>query len=407
MPTLADTSRVQVRRIKEATFGTTPVAGNSMNLRLTGESFNFDVKKEESKELRADRQIGYVVPVSAGAMGGFNFHLSYGEYDPEIESALQGVWGVYGTNGEGTTFTATFTATTIVPAVDPVGSSAFTGLVRGQWFRLVAPTHANDGKFFKVSSTVTPTASLITVDASTPLTVGAAVANCKIQTSRISNGTTQTSYTYEKEVPDVTQFFRYRGMTPGKMMLNFTAAALIDGSFEFMGKDAVRSGATGMPGSAADSRNYEIQSGATGVGQLWEAGSPLTSTFIKSLALTLDNVQRSKEAIANYGYVGIGSGTVRVTASLEAYFADGALYDKFLANTYTSIVVGAQDPSGNGYITTLPRVNLTSAKIVAGSKDQDLMASFELQALADDANAITALRKTIFFDRVGAALAPL
>lgn len=404
---LANTSTAQLRRIKEATFGVTPVAGNGMNVRMTGESFNFDVKKETSKELRADRQIGYEVPVSAGATGGFNFHLNYGEYDPEIESVLQGAWGVYGTNGVGTVFEGTFTATTIVPTAPPSTTSAFTNLVRGQWFRLDSTSGPNKGKFFKVSSTVTPTASLITLDVSTPAIVSAAEAGCVVQTSRLSNGILQSSFTYEKEYPDVAQFFAFKGMTPGKMMLNFVAAGLTDGSFEFMGKSAVRGAATIMPGATAASRTYEIQSGATGVGQLWEAGAPLSSTFVKSLNLTVDNVQRSQEAIANYGYVGIGSGTLAVTASMEAYFANGDLYDKFLNNVYTSVVVGSQDPAGNGYILTLPRVNIRSAKIVAGSKDQDLMASLELSALSDDANTIPALRKTLFIDRVGAALVPL
>lgn len=405
--TIATTSRAQLRRIKEATFGVTPVAGNSMNLRVTGESFNFDTKKEESKELRSDRQIGYVVPVSAGAMGGFNFHLSYGEYDPEFESVLQGTWGIYGTNGEGTTFTADFTSTTITALVAPTTVNAFTTLVRGQWMRVVAPSNANDGKLIKISSSTTPTSTVITVDASTPLVAGTSVANVKLQGARLSNGVTQTSYTYEKEFPDVAQLFAFKGMTPGKMTLNFVAAGLTDGSFDFMGKTAVRGVTTIMPGSAADSRTFEIQSGATGVGQLWEAGVPLTSSFVKSLNLSIDNVQRAQEAIANFGYVGIGSGTLKVTASMEVYFADGALYDKFLNNTYTSIVVATQDPAGNGYVVTLPRVNLMSSKIVAGGKDQDLMASFELQALADDTNAIVALRKTILLDRVGAALTPL
>ena len=403
---LANTSLAQVRRIKEATFGVTPVAGNGGNLRVTGESFNFDVKKEESKELRADRQIGYVVPVSAGATGGFNFHLSYGEYDPEMESALQSAFTVYGTNGVGTAFEGTFTATTIVPTVNPSGSSAFTGLVRGQWFRLDSTSGPNKGKFFKVSSTVTPTAGLITLDASTPAVVSSNEAGCVIQTSRLTNGIAQTSFTYEKEYPDVGQFFAFKGMTPGKMMLNFVAAALTDGSFEFMGKNSVRGSSTIMPGVTAASRTGEIQSGATGVGQLWEGGAPLTSTFIKSLNLTLDNVQRSQEAIANYGYVGIGSGTLAVTATMEAYFANGDLYDKFLNNVYTSVTVGTQDPAGNGYILTLPRVNIKTAKVVAGAKDQDLMASFELAALSDDANSIPALRKTLFIDRVGAAVVP-
>jgi hypothetical protein len=213
--TIATTSRTQLRRIKEATFGVTPLVGNPMDLRITGESFNFDVKKEISKELRSDRQTGYIVPVSAGAAGGFNFHLSYGEYDPEFESVFQGAWGVYGVNGVGATFTGTFTATTIAPAVDPVGASAFTNLQRGQWFRLTS-AGPNSGKFFRVSSTVTPTASLITLDVSTPAVVSAGELTCSIQASRLVNGVTQSSYSYEKELPEAGQFFLFAGMTPGQ-----------------------------------------------------------------------------------------------------------------------------------------------------------------------------------------------
>jgi hypothetical protein len=404
---IATTSRTQLRRIPEVTFGTTPVAGNSWNLRVTGESFNFDVKKEASKELREDRQIGYVVPVSAGATGGFNFHLNYGEYDPEMESTLQNPWSVFGVNGVGATFTADFTATTITASIATSGASLFTLLQRGQWFRLVAPSSANDGKLLRVSSSVAPTSTVITLDAATPAVVASSVALCQVQTSRLTNGVTQTSLSYEKSFPDATQFFVFRGMTPGKMTLNFVAAALTDGSFEFMGKNSTRAATTFMPGSPVASRTFEIMNGATGVGQLYEAGVALTGTFIKSLNLTVDNVQRSQEAIGNFGYIGIGSGTLDVKATMEVYFADGALYDKFIANTYTSLTVGSTDPSGNGYILTLPRVNLMSAKVVAGAKDQDLMASFEVMAVADDANAIAGLRKTIFIDRVGTALAPL
>ncbi len=403
---IATTSRAQVRRIKETVFGTTPVAGNSNNLRITGESFKFDIKKEASKELREDRQIGYVVPVSAGAMGGFNFHLSYGEYDPEIESVLQGTWAVYGTNGVGSSFTADFTATTITASVAPTTTSAFTGLSRGQWFRLTTGG-ANNGKFFRVSSSVAPTATVITLDAATPATVASAVATCSVQAARVSNGTTQTSFSYEVQHPEATQFLVYRGMTPGKLNLKFASGSLTDGSFEFMGKNSDLAGTTFMPGTANASRTYEIHNGATGVGQILENGSLMTTTFIKSLDLSIDNAQRSQEAIGNYGYIGIGSGTLAVTGSMEVYFSDGSLYDKFVDNVYTSIMVGSQDPAGNGYVFTFPRVNLMSASVSAGSKDQDLMASFEIQALADDNNAVPALRKTLFVDRFGAALTPL
>jgi hypothetical protein len=107
----------------------------------------------------------------------------------------------------------------------------------------------------------------------------------------------------------------------------------------------------------------------------------------------------------NLGSVGLGSGTFSVTGSMEVYFADGSMYDKFLADTYTSLSVSTKDTLGNGYILTLPRVQLIKGTITAGGKDAELMATFDFEALADQANATASLRKTLFIDRVGVAVA--
>jgi len=405
MPTLASTSRAQLAYILEVTPGVTPVVGNGTYLRMTGESLDFAVTKEMSKEIRSDRQISSVVPVGAQASGGFNFHLSYGEYDPFLASLLEDAWTVYGTNGVGTTFTADFTTTTITAAVAPTGANALTGLKLGQWFRLLAPSHANNGKLFRVSSSVAPTTTVITLDAGTPATAGSAVASCAVQTSRLTNGVTKTSFTIEKSYTDVTQFFSYKGMTPGKMSLKFASGALTDGSFDFLGFTGPRDVVTALPGSIAASRPYDIHNAATGVGQIWLGTGPLTSTYIKTLTLDYDNVLRGQDAIGTLGLVGVGVGTIALKGSMDVYFADGTIYDSFIANEYIAIIVSSQDASGNGYVFSIPKANISSHKVVAGAKDQDLMATIEFMAVADDTNAVVALRKEIFIDRVGVALA--
>ena len=401
---LANSSRVQLRRIIESVFGTTPVAGNPTNLRVTGESLDFDIKKESSKELRSDRQISGATPVSAQGMGGVNFHLSYGEYDDLLASALQGAWVIFGVNGVGATFSGTFTTTTITAGAATSGASIWTDLKLGQWFRLLAPSSANNGLLLRVSTTVAPTATVITLDTNTPTVAAGPIANCAIQTSRLTNGATQTSFSIEKEFPDVSQFLLFKGMTPGKVNLKFIAAGLTDGTFDFMGQGAARAAVTGLPGTAVASQVYEIHNAASGVGRTWEAGVPLTGQFIKSLDFTLDNVQRAQEAIGNFGLIGVGSGTVKVTGTMDMYFSSGAMYDKFLASTYTSVIVSSQDPSGNGYVFQFPRVQLMKGKVTAGAKDQDVMATFEIEAFSDDANAVVALRKTLIIDRVGVAI---
>ena len=402
---LASSSRTQVRYIPETVLGTTPVTGNPRNLRVTGESLDFTVSKEDSKEIRADRQIGSMTLVSAQATGDLQFEVAYAEYDPLIQSVMQSTYLAHGTNGVGTSFSATYTATTITAAAATTGSSAFTTLVGGQWFRLISSssTDVNFGKLFRVSKTVAPTSTVITVDPGTPLTAGTAT-GAVIQTSRVSNGTTQTSFTVEKNFSDVAQFLRYRGMVPSKLSLSIQSQSLLTGSLSFLGTTFTRTATTTLPGTPIASVASSIMNASTGVGQLWENGAPITGTFIKSLSLDIDNSLRGNDAVGNLGFADINSGSVKVSGSFEIYFANGNIYDRFLADIETEIVFSTQDELGNGYVFTVPVANLSSGKIMAGARDQDVMATFDFMGLSDDANASAALRKTLFIDRVGTAV---
>jgi hypothetical protein len=396
---LASTSRAQLSYLLESAFGAIPGAGTPKKLRMTGESLDFAISNETSKELRDDRQVTDLVQVGASASGGFNFELSYNEFDPLIEAALMDTWDVYGTNGVGSVFSADFTATTITAGVAPTGANAFTNLALGQWFKLDAPTHANDGQYFRVSSSVSPTTTVITVDAATPLAVGTGVANTKISTSRLVNGTTQRSFVLEKSFGDVSQFFAYRGMTASKMSLSFQSGAILTGSFDFMGKDALRADLTNMPGAASASLAYDVMNSVRGVGQIMEGGALLTGTFIKSLSLDIDNKLRGRDAIGTLGNVSIGAGTLEVKGTMEVYLADGDLYDKFLNNVASSLSLRATDGDGNGYFVSLPNVKYNDAKVQAGGMDQDAMLSIPFTALLD-----TVSGKTIAIDRVGVAV---
>lgn len=407
MPTLGVSSRLQMAYIAETTFGTVPGAGNFKNLRITGESLNFDVSKESSKEIRADRQTSGATSVDANAAGAINFHFQYAEYEGLMAGVMQNTWSVYGTNGVGTTFSATFATGSITAGAAPTGSSDFTTLKKGQWIKVNAPANANDGKIVRISTATAPTTTVITLDANTPLTAGGPIAGSSVAAARLTNGTTQQSFSIEKQFNDIVQFLTYRGMTPNKMSLNFSAASLTDGSFEFMGKDLQQGGVTKLPGTAVSSYSFDIQNAVRGVGQLWENGAPLTSTFVKSITLAVSNNLRAQKAVANFGAVGIGSGDFEVSGTMEVYFADATIFNRFLSDTYTSLILGSQDLSsglGNGYVFSLPRVLLMNAKIVAQGENQDVMVSFDYAAFSDDTNADATLRKTLFIDRVGVAV---
>lgn len=400
MPTLASTNRAQLSYKPEATPGTPVTATACYALRMTGESLSFDVKKESDKEIRSDRQRVSSVSVSAQAGGGINIHMQYAEYDVLLAALLQSTWVVSGTLGVTTSAGTTYTATTInATATLPV-------VAKGQWLQVSHPLR-NSGaeELVRVSSTVAPTTSIITLDASTPLAVVGS-GSCVLSSSRLTNGTTLQAFTLQRKITDIAVplYQTFKGMFVSKFNVTFNSAALTEGSFDFLGFTMTSQTTSGLHATVTAATGNDIQNAVTGVGNVWEGGVPLTSTFIKSLGLTIDNSLRPQEAIGTYGLVGVGVGTLAVSGTAEIYFADGSLFDKFLADVYTSFTVSTKDVNGNGYVFSFPRVKLTSGKVNAGGKDADLMASFTWEAFADINNADPTLRQTLFIDRFGDAV---
>lgn len=406
MPTLASTNRVQLSYKAEAAgFPGVPVTATPGNLlRITGESLSNDLKKESDKEIRSDRQRVSSTTVGATVGGGLNVHMQYGEYDALLSALMQSDWVPSGLNGSFTCSAAYATSTTITATAALPAAGV---LQPGQWIQVTHPL-ANAGlpQLVRISAAAAaPTTSLITLDASTPVSVVASGAMF-IKGARLSNGTTVKSFTVEMKIDGIAVpvYQTYRGMHVSKFSTSFNSGAMTDGTFDFMGLTMASGTATLLNASMTPSLNFDVQNAVTGVGNIWEAGAPLVSTSIKTFSLNIDNSLRAQEAIGTLGAVGIGVGTLVASGSLEIYFADGSLYNKFLTDAYTSLIVSTKDAAGNGYVFTFPKVQLTSAKANAGSKDSDLMASYNWEAYADAGNAVAALQKTLFIDRFGVAV---
>lgn len=400
---LASSSSVAVRIIKEATFGVTPATGNSEEIRVTGESLDYAISKESSKEINLSRGVSSMVPVDASTSGGLQLEMHYQGVDDLMESTLQGPWAVFGTNGEGAaTATTGITTTAITAAAATTGVNLFTLLKKGQWFRIKS-AGANNGKILRVSTVTAPTSTVLTLDVNTPA-VASSGESIQIQSSRLTHGTAQTSFSIERVNSDIGVYTIFRGQTPSKMNINISSGALTSTSFDFMGKDADQNNATFMPGTPVAAPAYDIHSGVAGAtNAVWMDGAPVTGTYVKSVSVDFDNALRNQGAIGTLGAVAIGSGTINCTGSAQIYFANKDLFVKFKSNTASSLIFHTADAAGNGYAITLPVVNIGSWKSNAGGKDADMMVDLSLTALLDSANADATLRKLIFIDRFGAA----
>lgn len=414
MPTPSSSSRSQLAYKLEGiypnNFGVLQ-AGNGTLLNFTGETLDYAVKTEESKTITSDGSVTDIIPVSAAPSGGFSFEAQYKEYDPFLQAVLMQDYTVYGTNGLSAAIaTLNLAAGTITAGAAPTGDDAFTTLQRGQWFSIKPAAGATAavksyfaGRAFRIHSTTAPTATVITLDPATPINTaiaGASIANAQVCSSYTYNGTTMKSWSLEVGALDANVFRQYLGQIVGKYDLNLSAAGIVTGSFDFMGKSMELKTATGM-GIPAVSQTFSPANATRGVFEIFENGSAVsTSTFVKSLSLTIDRTLRAQDAVGVFGNAGIAPGTCRVTGKLTVYLTDTVMYQKLLDGTASSLAIPLLDQDGNGYVYVIPRMKYTAAKTNVGGQDQDNMLDLDFTAIKDTTAGAPTLGKTVALYRV-------
>lgn len=382
---LASTNFSLLAYTKESTFGEIPEisqTGFPRYIRYNSESFNYDKVKEASQEL-GSRTDAAVFEISAASSGSISTEVSYREYEPLIESVLQGAWKTYSTGP----------LTDIEFAVGSIsGTFSVTNLKAGQFFKVSGSGTANDNKVFRASSVAD---NLITLDSSTPATAATGANTTTLSSSRLVNGNVQSSFSFERQNLDTREYWCYTGMTPSKMDLQVSAREISNLSFEFVGKGLNRLAMqTNLDEVPIPPWEYGIHTGATS-GQFWFDGVKSNPELhVRSMSLSYDNTLRDQYALGDLHPIGYGSGTITITGILEVYFSSAYLYNKYLSNQGVPITFATYDSKGNGYVITLPKVVFTNYGTNAAGKDDDLILRLEYFALAQDGEAIQ-------IDRVG------
>jgi len=389
MTTYASNAFGQLRYIPETTRGEIPGVGNAINLRQTGPTMKASISTVKSEEIRSDRLSTGSTRTDLNIDGGFNFELSGKEYDPFLCNLLgQSAFTHYGTNGIGTTFSATTTATTITAAVAPTTTSAFTGLADGSWIKLVPPSGASSAvkayfadKWFKVDGT--PTTTEITLDAATPIAapgLGALGAGYAVTQSSIVNGSTFGSFAMEYALTDITQFLTFTGMQVNDFNLDLSVGAIVKGDFSFIGQGHTMQGTTLLPGTPVASQSLEVMNSVADVGAIYEAGTSVlgANSFIKSMKLSVKNNARGIKAIGVFGNAGVGLGELSLSGTMEVYLQDAVYYTKWLEGVNTSLSIGMADSAGNGYMIDFDKVTFSNGSLnTSGYNDVMLSLPFD------------------------------
>lgn len=231
---------------------------------------------------------------------------------------------------------------------------------------------------------------VITVDRAVPTIVAGAKVTIKgsmIRNPGKSADITPQSATVETRFFDVGQSFIADGLRTGGISLNIASNAIITGQCKLEGRETKRQSLAKLSASpyvALDANACENVSATANVGALTSNGVIL-STAIKSIEFNLEGNLRKQEAVGSKFPVGIAAGRLNLTGKLDAYFADGLMFDHFLAHETVSLAFPIIDVDGNTYFFTIPAFKVMSDPVAPGGIDQDVMEAMEFTAFRDQA----------------------
>lgn len=88
----ADANRASIRVIEETTWGVTPTAGETREVRLTSSALEAAKETATSDEIRADRMVSAITETAASSQGDINFEFSAGAQDEFLAAFVMGAW---------------------------------------------------------------------------------------------------------------------------------------------------------------------------------------------------------------------------------------------------------------------------------------------------------------------------
>jgi len=201
----------------------------------------------------------------------------------------------------------------------------------------------------------------------------------------IKNSTTEHSYSIEKALLDIDQYFLFTGMMVNSMSMTLATSSIATGSFDFLGSSATLAATTNASSVSAASTTL-VMNCMGNVASLQEGGSALTGVYVQELSFTIANNLRPIYAVGSNVILDVGIGKCDITGTLNAYFASSRLFDKFLAGTASSISFQITD-GVDSYTVLFPNVKFETDSVVAPGQDQDVVETMTWRALRDATQA--------------------
>lgn len=199
------------------------------------------------------------------------------------------------------------------------------------------------------------------------------------------------TYTFCKRVvaSATTYYFYYTGVVLGNLKLSFSTGSRLTGSISVIGETETPT-ETGIVGQTfVQPPAHVIMNSVDNILDLSLTGLPANTCF-KSLELTIDNSSTGAKCIGVYGNSEVADFGLNITGSIETYFEDLVLYQKFKAAEAFAMAIELKDGLDNELKMTFPKCKFEELSVPIPGKDQFLTMPGTLRALRDQALGYTA-----------------
>lgn len=197
----------------------------------------------------------------------------------------------------------------------------------------------------------------------------------------VQNGSVLRSFLIERGLVDAGQYFNYRGMEIEGFTLTIDSKKRVMISFDWMGTKVYRTTASVAGTVTAKTVTPVFSSGPFITGLA--ANTNMTGIKIRSLRLQLKNNLRARDTVDALVTSQHGRGVQEVEGNFEAYFADGALHDQFIANGEIDFSFAIGD-GAKSYTFRMPKMKLpevTDPQV--GGLDTDVVLPVKFQGFKD------------------------
>lgn len=197
----------------------------------------------------------------------------------------------------------------------------------------------------------------------------------------VGDGSVQNSYSMEIGHVDIDQYRTFTGVIADTMTFEFTTEGVVNLTCSLTGKgmSLAQTSIDSAPTAASDTQPMVHFDGT-----FKEGGA--TNECIVSATVELNNGIARNYCLGNRDPSYLTTTNVVVSGTIEVFFKNETMLEKFLDETDSSLEFTLQDPDGNKYILLMNKVRYTTNAIEIGDAGVIPM-TFEFEALDDGTNS--------------------